>query len=957
MPGILSPEVFKPLPERLKSLSGKRIVIDGTLITQRLYRSPVEHEKRHILGWYRLIKQLTDHGVQVICVFDGKERNVAKAMETKRREDLRRLVKAQAVEEQKRYSRLSKVHRFVEPLDRPMREDLTERLRSMINNMEHILNAQNQPSLKATADQAQQLTVDSEDRLFPALSACEACDDQRKSHTSEALSQHSSMPAIVSNLPRDASGLHLDELATFHMTDDQHKETSLEIQIEQTAPSFPSLHDTKMFIQDGSLVDNSSAAPSLPPVQESKAVEETVLEETMEESPADSISAAFSLPPEREPRTVGETVLEETMEESPADSISAAFSLPPEREPRTVGETASEETIEQLHRNDTLTASSLPLEQESRLSDQNVAEGASSVSAAFSLTPEREPRTVGGTASEEVIEHSHGDDTFAATSLLPDQESRPAEQSVAEEASSEETVLEETTEELPADSISAAFSLLPDQESRTIEQTASEEVIEHLHGDDAFAVSSLPLNQDSRQADQNDIEEASSEETVLEETMEELPTDSISAAFTLPPDRESTTELRGVDTSAASPLPLDQEPRPADQNVVEEASPGISSSDGTIFVRNLMGLTNEASADTNEHAYTAPQEPEIAPEDIIPAILECYDDFWQSASKVKALPEPSSAECVTSTGLVESAEEAPGEMKLTEMSKKQKQLITEESLVWSRLAESPPNNSASETVESELAALMDKSSAMVESFKRRVDGPTSQTYEESKEIIRAMGIPVIDTSGPYEAEALASLLMLKGHVDYVASEDTDVLAFQATLLRNLSSLQDLLDVISGAEVRDALQLDPDSFLDFLLLMGTDFSVRIKNLGPVNALKFIRKYGSIERIVKILDGHQRFRLPFPRDEYLGQVRQARQAFTKLPPMPDLALLQPQEFNEDEVDRLLSHHELASAAELDQYFAAQLPTAGFEDYNNAFSGNYFNSKGLVRNYSDDDPDESE
>jgi hypothetical protein len=39
------------------------------------------HEHRHILGWYRLIQELREHGIRAICVFDGEERTVAKSNE------------------------------------------------------------------------------------------------------------------------------------------------------------------------------------------------------------------------------------------------------------------------------------------------------------------------------------------------------------------------------------------------------------------------------------------------------------------------------------------------------------------------------------------------------------------------------------------------------------------------------------------------------------------------------------------------------------------------------------------------------------------------------------------------------------------------------------------------------------------------------------------------------------
>lgn len=54
---------------------------DGTLITQRLHFAPMPCQNRHILGWYRLIRELKESGVGVICVFDGAERGFAKQRE------------------------------------------------------------------------------------------------------------------------------------------------------------------------------------------------------------------------------------------------------------------------------------------------------------------------------------------------------------------------------------------------------------------------------------------------------------------------------------------------------------------------------------------------------------------------------------------------------------------------------------------------------------------------------------------------------------------------------------------------------------------------------------------------------------------------------------------------------------------------------------------------------------
>jgi flap endonuclease-1 len=127
-------------------------------------------------------------------------------------------------------------------------------------------------------------------------------------------------------------------------------------------------------------------------------------------------------------------------------------------------------------------------------------------------------------------------------------------------------------------------------------------------------------------------------------------------------------------------------------------------------------------------------------------------------------------------------------------------------------------------------------------------------------------------------------------------------------MRNITSRKDPLTIISGSEVRTVLSLDRSNYLDFILLLGTDFSQRIKNIGPQRALKFIREHGSIERI---LEQETKYppRLPLP--HYLEQIDAARLVFETLPPVPDLQTLEQKETDDDLVVDLLQRfglHEL-------------------------------------------------
>jgi flap endonuclease-1 len=115
----------------------------------------------------------------------------------------------------------------------------------------------------------------------------------------------------------------------------------------------------------------------------------------------------------------------------------------------------------------------------------------------------------------------------------------------------------------------------------------------------------------------------------------------------------------------------------------------------------------------------------------------------------------------------------------------------------------------------------------------------------------------------------------------------DVIVYEAPLIRNLTNRSGPLIVLSGTEIRTVLQLDRSSFIDFALLLGTDFSQRIKNVGPTRALKFIRQHKSIERVIEM---EKKYTPRIPAPAYLAEVEVARLVFQTLPPVPDIRLLE-------------------------------------------------------------------
>ena len=112
------------------------------------------------------------------------------------------------------------------------------------------------------------------------------------------------------------------------------------------------------------------------------------------------------------------------------------------------------------------------------------------------------------------------------------------------------------------------------------------------------------------------------------------------------------------------------------------------------------------------------------------------------------------------------------------MTKEQRQLTLDEGAFWQELQTSRfystriTTDSPRAKSRYAIDTLMQKSALMHASFDRRAHPPTEATYRESKEILAALGVPCIDATGAFEAEALASSMVLGGLADYVVSEDT-----------------------------------------------------------------------------------------------------------------------------------------------------------------------------------------
>ncbi|MBN2421870.1 flap endonuclease-1 [Candidatus Woesearchaeota archaeon] len=144
--------------------------------------------------------------------------------------------------------------------------------------------------------------------------------------------------------------------------------------------------------------------------------------------------------------------------------------------------------------------------------------------------------------------------------------------------------------------------------------------------------------------------------------------------------------------------------------------------------------------------------------------------------------------------------------------------------------------------------------ALMRKYASRTSRLTLEMIEESKELINALGLPIIQA--PSEAEAQAAYMVNKGDFYGLISQDTDGLIFGTSkLIKNLTisqrkKIKDSLsyervppEEIDLAENLNNLGIDQEQLIVLSMLVGTDFNIGgIKGIGPKKGLKLIKEFG-------------------------------------------------------------------------------------------------------------------
>lgn len=140
-------------------------------------------------------------------------------------------------------------------------------------------------------------------------------------------------------------------------------------------------------------------------------------------------------------------------------------------------------------------------------------------------------------------------------------------------------------------------------------------------------------------------------------------------------------------------------------------------------------------------------------------------------------------------------------------------------------------------------------------YSSRMHNLNDDMIEEAKELLRALGLPVIEA--PSEGEAQAAHLVKKGEAFAVVSQDADSLLFGAEkVVKNLSIAgkrkkvnrlsYDTVkpELISLSDTLNTLGIAHEQLIVLGILVGTDYNNGgVLGIGPKKGLKLVKEFGS------------------------------------------------------------------------------------------------------------------
>ena len=117
---------------------------------------------------------------------------------------------------------------------------------------------------------------------------------------------------------------------------------------------------------------------------------------------------------------------------------------------------------------------------------------------------------------------------------------------------------------------------------------------------------------------------------------------------------------------------------------------------------------------------------------------------------------------------------------------------------------------------------------------------SEEMYSDIKNLLVLFGIPYIDA--PFEAESQCAYLEMIGKVDGVVTQDSDVFLFGSrNVYKDIFEQNKFVEYYNMGIIESELGFDRHSLVAISLLLGSDYTVGVKGIGPVNGTECVQTF--------------------------------------------------------------------------------------------------------------------
>ncbi|CAO3570307.1 unnamed protein product [Mortierella alpina] len=156
----------------------------------------------------------------------------------------------------------------------------------------------------------------------------------------------------------------------------------------------------------------------------------------------------------------------------------------------------------------------------------------------------------------------------------------------------------------------------------------------------------------------------------------------------------------------------------------------------------------------------------------------------------------------------------------------------------------------SRKLESEIKVLQDQH----RKHQRDADDLTESMVAETKMLLKLFGIPYI--VAPMEAEAQCADLQLRGVVDGILTEDSDVFLFGGMrIFKNMFKEEKYVECYLMSDIERDLGVGRDRLVSLAYLLGSDYTTGVKGVGLVTAMEILRLFPKLENFATWWRGEQ------------------------------------------------------------------------------------------------------